>query len=72
MSGILWQPGALMTPSHEPMSAQQREVQRVQIAEHVDTLVTNLATLTGQQFRTYISVHSSLRAKLAHDQRRLN
>ncbi|WP_431796584.1 hypothetical protein [Microbacterium enclense] len=43
-----------------------------QIAEHVDTLVTNLATLTGQQFRTYISVHSSLRAKLAHDQRRLN
>lgn len=42
------------------------------IAEEVDTLVTNLATLTGQQFRTYISVHSSLRAKLAHDQRRLN
>ncbi|MFG6280714.1 hypothetical protein [Microbacterium sp. 5K110] len=42
------------------------------IAEDVDTLVTNLATLTGQQFRTYISVHSSLRAKLAHDQRRLN
>lgn len=43
-----------------------------QIAEDVDTLVTNLATLTGQQFRTFISVHSSLRAKLAHDQKRLN
>ena len=43
-----------------------------QIAADVDTLVTNLATLTGQQFRTYISVHSSLRAKLAHDQKRLN
>lgn len=43
-----------------------------QIAEDVDTLVTNLATLTGQQFRTFISVHSSLRARLAHDQKRLN
>lgn len=43
-----------------------------QIAEYVDTLVTNLAALTGQRFRTYISVHSSLRAKLAHDQKRLN
>ena len=43
-----------------------------QIAEYVDTLVANLATLTGQQFRTYISVHSSLRAKLAHDQKRLS
>ncbi len=43
-----------------------------QIAEHVDTLVTNLATLTGQGFRTYISMHSSLRAKLAHDRRRLD
>ncbi|MGC0368330.1 hypothetical protein [Microbacterium sp. SLBN-111] len=41
------------------------------IAEDVDTLVTNLATLTGQQFRTFVSVHSSLRAKLAHDQKRL-
>ncbi|MFS0792954.1 hypothetical protein [Microbacterium sp. 1P10AE] len=43
-----------------------------QITEYVDTLVTNLGTLTGQQFRTYISVHSSLRARLAHDQKRLN
>lgn len=42
------------------------------IAEYVDTLVTNLATVTGQQFRTYISVHSSLRAKLAHDEKRLH
>ena len=42
------------------------------IVEHVDTLVTNLATLTGRQFRTYISVHSSLRAKIAHDRGRLN
>lgn len=41
------------------------------IAEDVDTLVTNLATLTGQQFRTFVSVNSSLRAKLAHDQKRL-
>lgn len=42
------------------------------VAEDIDTLVTNLATLTGQQVRTYISVHAGLRAKLAHDQRRLN
>jgi len=43
-----------------------------EIAAYVDTLVSNLATLTGQTFRTYISVHSSLRARLAHDQRRLS
>ena len=42
-----------------------------QVTEYVDTLVTNLATLTGQSFRTYISIHSGLRAKLAHDNTRL-
>lgn len=43
-----------------------------QIVEQVDRLVSNLATLTGQDTATYISVHSGLRAKLAHDQRRLS
>ncbi|MEV7756728.1 hypothetical protein AB0O16_03255 [Microbacterium sp. NPDC089180] len=43
-----------------------------QVAEHVDTLVTNLATLTGQNLRAYISIHSGLRAKLARDNTRVH
>ena len=43
-----------------------------QVVEYVDTLVGNLATLTGRELRTYISVHSGLRAKLARDNTRLN
>ncbi|MFG6278597.1 hypothetical protein [Microbacterium sp. S16(2024)] len=42
-----------------------------QVVKDVDHLVTNLATLTGKDTPTYISVHSGLRAKLAHDERRL-
>lgn len=42
-----------------------------QVAEHVDTLVSNLAALTGQDLRAYISIHSGLRAKLAHDNTRV-
>lgn len=41
-----------------------------QVVKDVDQLVTNLATLTGKDTPTYISVHSGLRAKLAHDERR--
>lgn len=43
-----------------------------EVAEHVDTLVTNLATLTGQNLRAYISIHSGLRAKLARDNTRVH
>jgi hypothetical protein len=43
-----------------------------QVVADVDRLVSNLATLTGKNVQTYISVHSGLRAKLAHDQRRLS
>lgn len=43
-----------------------------QVVADVDQLVSNLATLTGKNTHTYISVHSGLRAKLAHDQRRLS
>lgn len=43
-----------------------------QVAEYVDTLVGNLATLTGRSVRTYISIHTGLRAKLARDNTRLN
>lgn len=42
------------------------------IAELVDRLVGNLATLTGQNTATYISIHTGLRARLARDQRRLS
>lgn len=42
------------------------------VAEHVDTLVTNLAALTGQNLRAYISIHSGLRAKLARDNTRVH
>lgn len=43
-----------------------------ELVERIDRLVTNLATLTGQDVPTYISIHSGLRARLAHDQRRLS
>jgi ABC-type multidrug transport system fused ATPase/permease subunit len=41
------------------------------VLEDVDQLVTNLATLTGRDMPTFISIHSGLRARLADDQRRL-
>ncbi|AMB58611.1 hypothetical protein [Microterricola viridarii] len=41
------------------------------VVQDVDQLVANLATLTGTNVPTYISLHSGLRARLAHDQRRL-
>jgi hypothetical protein len=43
-----------------------------QVADHVDTLVTNLAALTGQNLRAYISIHTGLRAKLARDNTRVH
>ncbi len=43
-----------------------------QVVERVDQLLTNLVTLTGQETATYVSVHSGLRAKLAHDRSRLS
>lgn len=42
------------------------------VAETVERLVANLAVLTGQQLTTYISIHTGLRARLSHDQRRLS
>ena len=41
------------------------------VAEDVDQLVTNLATMTGRDTPTFISIHSGFRARLANDQRRL-
>ncbi|WP_285136770.1 hypothetical protein [Microbacterium sp. lyk4-40-TSB-66] len=43
-----------------------------QVADHIDTLVTNLAALTGQNLRAYISIHTGLRAKLARDNTRVH
>ena len=43
-----------------------------ELVDHVDRLLTNLATLTGRETATYVSIHTSLRARLAHDQRRLS
>jgi len=43
-----------------------------EVAEHVDTLVTNLAAITGQNLRAYISIHSGLRARLARDNTRVH
>ncbi|WP_435748199.1 hypothetical protein [Microbacterium sp. PMB16] len=42
-----------------------------ELVEHVDRLLTNLAALTGRETETYVSIHTGLRARLAHDQRRL-
>lgn len=43
-----------------------------ELIDRVDLLLTNLAALTGRETETYISIHTGLRARLAHDQRRLS
>lgn len=43
-----------------------------ELVDHVDRLLTNLATLTGRETATYVSIHTGLRARLAQDQRRLS
>ena len=43
-----------------------------ELVELIDRLLTNLATLTGRQTATYVSIHTGLRARLAHDRRRLS
>lgn len=42
------------------------------LVDEIDELLTNLSALMGQRLDTYISVHSGLRARLAHDQLRLS
>lgn len=42
-----------------------------ELVDHIDRLLTNLAALTGRETETYVSIHTGLRARLAHDQRRL-
>lgn len=56
---------------HVSVTPRQNTDPRVLI-DHVDRLLANLATLTGRDTETYISVHSGIRARLAHDQRRLS
>ncbi|MFD4420239.1 hypothetical protein ACFWN7_01895 [Agromyces sp. NPDC058484] len=41
------------------------------VMEDIDHLVSNLATLTGKNVPTFVSMHSGIRAKLAHDQSRV-
>lgn len=43
-----------------------------ELVDHLDRLLTNLATLTGRDTAAYVSIHTGLRARLAHDQRRLS
>jgi uncharacterized membrane protein YhiD involved in acid resistance len=43
-----------------------------ELVDHLDQLLNNLATLTGRNTATYVSVHTGLRARLAHDQKRLS
>lgn len=43
-----------------------------EVADHVARLLDNLATLTGRETAAYVSIHTGLRARLAHDQRRLS
>lgn len=42
-----------------------------QVVDDVDHLLRNLATLTGTSMATYLSIHTGLRSRLAHDQRRI-
>ncbi|MEH3090009.1 MAG: hypothetical protein PGN24_10585 [Microbacterium arborescens] len=61
---------------HEPVLhvsvTPRQNTSPLHVAETVERLVSNLGTLTGQQLTAYISIHAGLRAKLAHDQRRLS
>lgn len=43
-----------------------------ELIDHIDKLLTNLATLTGRESATFVSIHTGLRARLAQDQRRLS
>ncbi|GGM42370.1 hypothetical protein [Microbacterium saperdae] len=56
---------------HVAVTPRQNTDPRVLI-DHVDRLLANLATLTGRETETYISIHTGLRARLAQDQRRLS
>lgn len=42
-----------------------------ELVDRIDLLLRNLTALTGQEIDTYISIHSGLRVRLAHDQARL-
>ena len=56
---------------HVAVTPRQNTDPRV-LVDHVDRLLDNLATLTGRDTDAYISLHTGLRARLAHDQRRLS
>lgn len=43
-----------------------------ELADHVDRLLTNLATLTGSDTAAFVSIRTGLRARLAHNRRRLS
>lgn len=43
-----------------------------EVVDRVDRLISNVVTLTGQETAAYISIHSGLRARLAHDRSRLS
>ncbi len=65
MSGILWQPGgAPMAQSSEPLSAAQREQQRVQLVENVDWLLMACHELIKAQ-RVHEATQAELTASLA-------
>lgn len=55
---------------HVSVTPRQNTDPRV-LVDQVNRLLANLAILTGRETETYISIHTSLRARLAHDQRRL-
>ncbi|WP_229730845.1 hypothetical protein [Microbacterium faecale] len=50
----------------------RRNTSPVDVAATVTRLVDNLATLTGRETPTLISIHSSVRARLAADQSRVD
>jgi hypothetical protein len=50
----------------------RQNVSPVQVADTVGRLVDNLATLTGRQTPTCITIHTGVRARLAADQPRVS
>lgn len=56
---------------HVAVTPRRNTDPRVLVAQ-LDQLLDNLATLTGRDTATYISLHAGLRARLARDQHRLS
>jgi hypothetical protein len=55
------------TPVMQVSVTPRQNTSPLEVARDVDRLLGNLTTLTGEAIPTYLSIHSGLRSRLAHD-----